>query len=58
MHDVEVTVVSKGERPCYGEGIHPGKHSIKEVTGNVEALIPLAKLHHITVITAKNGFIF
>ena len=49
MHDVEVTVVPKLEGPGQGEGVHPGEDGVKEVTGDVEAVVAPAQLHHVTV---------
>lgn len=51
VHDVEVTVVAKLEGSLQGEAIHPGEHSVKEVTGDVQALIASPQLHHVTVRT-------
>ncbi len=48
MQDVEVTGITKLEGSRQREGINPGEDSIKEVTGNVEALIAPSQLHHVT----------
>lgn len=48
MQDVEVTGVTKLEGSCQREGINPGEDRIKEVAGNVEALIAPSQLHHVT----------
>lgn len=54
MQNVEVTSVTKLEGSRKREGIHPGEDSIKEVTGNVEALVAPPQLHHVTAGAAEH----
>lgn len=54
VQDVKVTGVTKQEGPCQRKGLHPGEDSVKEVAGNVEALIPPSQLHHVTAWTGKH----
>ena len=48
MQDVEITGITKLEGACHREGVHPGEDSVKEVAGNVEALIAPPQLHYVT----------
>lgn len=48
MQDVEVAGVVELEGSGEGEGIHPSKNGIKEVAGDIKALIAPSQLHHVT----------
>lgn len=47
VQDVEVAGVVELEGSREGEGIHPSEDGVKEVAGDVEALIAPSQLHHV-----------
>lgn len=47
VQDVEVAGVVQLEGSGEREGVHPSKDGVKEVAGDVEALIAPSQLHHV-----------